>query len=38
MIIPAIKNAEQLRQQIRTCVEALRVSRGVREMDMDVET
>jgi uncharacterized membrane protein YdbT with pleckstrin-like domain len=38
MIIPAIANAEALRQQIRSNVERLRAMRGVREMDMDVES
>jgi uncharacterized membrane protein YdbT with pleckstrin-like domain len=35
LTIPAISNAEALRQQIRTHVERLRLKRGVREMDMD---
>jgi uncharacterized membrane protein YdbT with pleckstrin-like domain len=33
--LPALPNAEWLRQQIRTHVERLRLKRGVREMDMD---
>ena len=33
--LPALPNAEWLRQQIRTNVERLRLKRGVREMDMD---
>jgi uncharacterized membrane protein YdbT with pleckstrin-like domain len=33
--LPALPNAEWLRQQIRTHVERLRLTRGVREMDMD---
>jgi uncharacterized membrane protein YdbT with pleckstrin-like domain len=33
--LPAIPNAEWLRQQIRSNVERLRLKRGVREMDMD---
>jgi membrane protein YdbS with pleckstrin-like domain len=37
MVLPAIHNAENLRQQIRANVERLRAARGVREMDMDVE-
>jgi len=37
MMLPAIANAEALRQQIRANVERLRAQRGVREMDMDVE-
>jgi membrane protein YdbS with pleckstrin-like domain len=36
-VIPAVRNAESLRQQIRTHVERLRLQRGVREMDMDIE-
>lgn len=35
--LPALPNAEWLRQQIRTNVERLRLKRGVRELDMDVE-
>jgi uncharacterized membrane protein YdbT with pleckstrin-like domain len=37
MLLPAIHNAEDLRQKIRANVERLRALRGVREMDMDVE-
>lgn len=37
MVLPAIHNAEDLRQKIRANVERLRALRGVREMDMDVE-
>ena len=37
MMLPAIHNAEDLRQKIRANVERLRALRGVREMDMDVE-
>lgn len=33
--LPALPNAEWLRQQIRSNVERLRLKRGVREMDMD---
>lgn len=33
----ALPNAEWLRQQIRANVERLRLKRGVREMDMDIE-
>jgi uncharacterized membrane protein YdbT with pleckstrin-like domain len=33
----ALPNAEWLRQQIRTNVERLRLKRGVRELDMDME-
>lgn len=33
----AVPNGEWLRQQIRTNVERLRLKRGVREMDMDIE-
>jgi membrane protein YdbS with pleckstrin-like domain len=33
--LPALPNAEWLRQQIRANVERLRLKRGVREMDMD---
>jgi membrane protein YdbS with pleckstrin-like domain len=33
----ALPNAEWLRQQIRAHVERLRLKRGVREMDMDIE-
>jgi len=35
--LPALPNAEWLRQQIRTNVERLRLKRGVREMDMDID-
>ena len=35
--LPALPNAEWLRQQIRNNVERLRLKRGVREMDMDIE-
>ena len=35
--LPALPNAEWLRQQIRGNVERLRLKRGVREMDMDIE-
>jgi membrane protein YdbS with pleckstrin-like domain len=38
MVLPAIKDAEALRQKIRANVERLRTKRGVREMDMDVES
>lgn len=38
MVLPAIKEAEALRQKIRGNVERLRTKRGVREMDMDVES
>ncbi len=37
MLLPAIHDAEDLRQKIRANVERLRTLRGVREMDMDVE-
>jgi uncharacterized membrane protein YdbT with pleckstrin-like domain len=37
MVLPALHNAEDLRQKIRANVERLRAIRGVREMDMDVE-
>jgi hypothetical protein len=37
MVIPAIADAEALRQKIRANVERLRTLRGVREMDMDME-
>jgi uncharacterized membrane protein YdbT with pleckstrin-like domain len=33
--LPALPNAEWLRQQIRTNVERLRLKRGVREMDIE---
>ena len=33
--LPALPNAEWLRQQIRSNVERLRLKRGVRELDMD---
>ena len=33
--LPALPQAESLRQQIRTNVERLRLKRGVRELDMD---
>ena len=35
--LPALPNAEWLRQQIRMNVERLRLKRGVREMDMDID-
>ena len=35
--LPALPNAEWLRQQIRANVERLRLKRGVREMDMDID-
>ena len=35
--LPALPNAEWLRQQIRSNVERLRLKRGVREMDMDID-
>ncbi len=35
--LPALPNAEWLRQQIRSNVERLRLKRGVREMDMDLD-
>mgnify|MGYP001477428792 FL=1 len=38
MVLPAIREAEALRQKIRVNVERLRAKRGVREMDMDVES
>ena len=38
MVLPAIRGAESLRQKIRANVERLRAKRGVREMDMDVES
>jgi uncharacterized membrane protein YdbT with pleckstrin-like domain len=37
LTLPALPDAEALRQKIRTHVERLRVRRGVREMDMDIE-
>ena len=37
IVIPAIADAEGLREQIRANVERLRRERGIREMDMDVE-
>lgn len=37
MVLPALHDAEALRQKIRANVERLRALRGVREMDMDVE-
>jgi hypothetical protein len=33
--LPALPNAEWLRQQIRNNVERLRLKRGVREMDIE---
>lgn len=35
--LPALPDAERLRQQIRNNVERLRLKRGVRELDMDFE-
>jgi membrane protein YdbS with pleckstrin-like domain len=35
--LPALPDAERLRQQIRNNVERLRLKRGVREMDMDID-
>ena len=35
--LPALPDAEWLRQQIRSNVERLRLKRGVREMDMDID-
>ena len=35
--LQALPNAEWLRQQVRNNVERLRLKRGVREMDMDIE-
>ena len=35
--LPALPNAEWLRQQVRANVERLRLKRGVREMDMDID-
>jgi uncharacterized membrane protein YdbT with pleckstrin-like domain len=35
MIIPAVRNAEQVRQKIRTHVEEMRMLRRVRELDME---
>ena len=35
--LPALPDAEWLRQQIRANVERLRLKRGVREMDMDID-
>lgn len=35
--LPALPDAERLRQQIRKNVERLRLVRGVREMDMDID-
>jgi uncharacterized membrane protein YdbT with pleckstrin-like domain len=37
MTLPALPDAERLRQQIRSNVERLRLKRGVREMDMDFD-
>jgi membrane protein YdbS with pleckstrin-like domain len=37
IMLRALHNAEWLRQQIRANVERLRLERGVREMDMDID-
>jgi hypothetical protein len=37
LTLRALPNAERLRQQIRSNVERLRLKRGVREMDMDID-
>jgi membrane protein YdbS with pleckstrin-like domain len=37
LTLRALHNAEWLRQQIRVNVERLRLERGVREMDMDID-